>query len=150
MNKIIKAGTLGTWNTPSPWNYSAKLGARVRVTEDCDTSKGEMIQIEWIDELATGDKGRQNAGGYFHEDFEFDVEPVYDVNKTVEIIAPQSKLIEIMDIGKMLSVLPYGGEDPLYTRPFIQDCCYCAYGWTVAETNGIINAAVKMSLFKLI
>ena len=76
--------------------------------------------------------------------------PVYDVNKTVEIIAPQSLLIEIMDISKMLSVLPYGGEDPLYTRPFIQDACYCAYGWTVAEVNDIINAAVKMNLFKLV
>lgn len=152
MNKIIKAGTLGTWNTVFPANYSADLGARVIVTEDCDTSISEMIQIKWIDELATGPRGRQNDGGYFYEDFEFDAEqePVFDVNKTVEIVAPQSQLIEIMDIGKMLSVLPYGIEDPLYTRPFIQDCCYCAYGWTVAETNDIINAAVKMSLFKLV
>ena len=149
---IIKAGTLGTWNSPAPWNYSAQPGARVVVTEDCDTSKDGIILIEWIDELATGDKGRQNDGGYFLEDFEFDAAPVatFDVNKTVEIIAPQSQLIEIMDIGKMLSVLPYGGEDPLYTRPFIQDACYCAYGWTVAEVNDIINAAVKMNLFKLI
>ena len=152
MNKIIKAGTLGTWNTVFPANYTADLGARVIVTEDCDPSISEMVQVKWIDELATGPKGRQNDGGYFREDFEFDAEqePVFDVNKTVEIIAPQSQLIEIMDIGKMLSVLPYGGEDPLYTRPFIQDACYCAYGWNVAEVNDIINAAVKLGLFKLI
>jgi hypothetical protein len=68
---IIKTGTIGEWNTSAPWNYSAQPGARVIVTEDCDTSKGEMIQIEWIDELANGDHGRQSNGGYFHTDFIF-------------------------------------------------------------------------------
>ena len=98
----------------------------------------------------------ENGDAYWHPAVEAvkhlvtESAPVYDVNKTIEIIAPQSRLIEIMDIGKMLSVLPYGGEDPLYTRPFIQDACYCAYGWTVAEANDIINAAVKMNLFKLV
>ena len=152
MKKLIKAGTLGTWNTVFPANYSADLGARVIVTEDCDTSISEMVAVKWIDELATGPRGRQNDGGYFHEDFEFDAEqdPVFDVNKTVEIIAPLSQLQDIMDIGKMLSVLPVGIDGPLYTRPFIQDSCYCAYGWTVAETNDIINVAVKMNLFKLV
>ena len=150
MNKIIKAGTLGTWNTVFPANYSADLGARVIVTEDCDTSISEMIQIKWIDELATGENGRQNDGGYFHEDIVFDAEPAYDVNKTVEIVAPQSQLQDMIEIGKMLSVLPVGIENPLYTRPFIQDACYCAYGWNVVETNHAINAAVMMNLFKLI
>ena len=152
---LIKAGTIGTWNTLNPAYYSAKLGARVIVTADCDTAETSLVQVKWIDELATGarrtgDIGRQNDGGYYHEDFEFDVEPLYDVNKTVEIVAPQSQLQDIIEIGKMLSVLPFGGEDPLYTRPFIQDACYCAYGWNVVDTNHVINAAVKMNLFKLI
>ena len=151
----IKAGTIGTWNTLNPNNYLAKPGAKVIVTADCDTAESSLVQVKWIDELATGarrtgDVGRQNDGGYYHEDFEFDAEPLYDVNKTVEIIAPQSQLQDIIEIGKMLSVLPVGIEDPLYTRPFIQDACYCAYGWNVVETNNVINAAVKMNLFKLI
>ena len=147
---LIKAGTIGTWNTLFPANYSAKPGAKVIVTADCDTAETSLVQVKWIDELASGDKGRQNDGGYYHEDIEFDAEPLYDVNKTVEIVAPQSQLQDIIEIGKMLSVLPVGIEDPLYTRPFIQDACYCAYGWNVVETNNVINAAVKMNLFKLI
>ena len=146
----IKAGTIGVWNTLNPNNYLAKPGAKVIVTADCDTAETSLVQVKWIDELATGDKGRQNDGGYYHEDFEFDAEPIYNVNKTVEIVAPQSQLQDIIEIGKMLSVLPVGIEDPLYTRPFIQDACYCAYGWNVVETNNVINAAVKMNLFKLI
>ena len=151
----IKAGTIGVWNTLTPNNYLAKPGAKVIVTADCDTAETSLVQVKWIDELATGarrtgDIGRQNDGGYYHEDFEFYAEPLYNVNKTVEIVAPQSQLQDIIEIGKMLSVLPFGGEDPLYTRPFIQDACYCAYGWNVVETNNVINAAVKMNLFKLI
>ena len=154
----IKAGTIGVWNTLNPNNYLAKPGAKVIVTADCDTAETSLVQVKWIDELATGarrtgDIGRQNDGGYYHEDFEFfefHELPIYNVNKTVEIVAPQSQLQDIIEIGKMLSVLPFGGEDPLYTRPFIHDACYCAYGWNVVETNNVIDAAVKMNLFKLI
>ena len=148
---LIKAGTIGVWNTLMPANYVAKPGARVIVTADCDTAETSMVSVKWIDELATGDKGRrQNDGGYYHEDIEFDADTPYDVNKTVEIVAPQSQLQDIIEIGKMLSVLPVGIENPLYTRPFIQDSCNCAYGWNVVETNHVINAAVMMNLFKLI
>ena len=151
----IKAGTIGVWNTLNPNNYLAKPGAKVIVTADCDTAETSLVQVKWIDELATGarrtgDIGRQNDGGYYYEDFEFDAEPIYNVNKTVEIVAPQSQLQDIIEIGKMLSVLPVGIEEPLYTRPFIQDACYCAYGWNVVDTNHVINAAVKLGLFKLI
>ena len=149
---IIKAGTLGTWNTSAPWNYSAQPGARVIVTEDCDTSKGEMIQIEWIDELATGDMGRQNAGGYFHEDFEFDVEqePVFDVNKTVELAVATSELGDYIIIGQLLLTIPISLEGNSFTRPFLQDGCYCAYGWTVSESNEAIDLCVAKGLFKLV
>ncbi len=147
---LIKAGTIGVWNTLNTANYSAKLGAKVIVTADCDTAETSLVQVKWLDELATGENGRQNDGGYYHEDIVFDAEPAYDVNKTVEIVAPQSQLLDIIEIGKMLSVLPVGIQNPLYTRPFIQDACYCAYGWNVVETNHVINAAVMMNLFKLI
>ena len=147
---LIKAGTIGVWNTLNPSSYSARPGAKVIVTADCDTAETSLVQVKWLDELATGENGRQNDGGYYHEDIEFYTEPAYDVNKTVEIVAPQSQLLDIIEIGKMLSVLPVGIEGPLYTRPFIQDACYCAYGWNVVETNHVINAAVMMNLFKLI
>jgi hypothetical protein len=147
---LIKAGTIGVWNTLNTANYSAKLGAKVIVTADCDTAETSLVQVKWLDELATGENGRQNDGGYYHEDIVFDAEPAYDVNKTVEIVAPQSQLRDIIEIGKMLSVLPFGIQNPLYTRPFIQDACYCAYGWNVVVTNHVINAAVMMNLFKLI
>ena len=75
---------------------------------------------------------------------------MYNVNKTVQVVVATSQLFEIIEIGKMLSVLPLMEGEPLYTRPFIQDACYCAYGWNVVETNNVINAAVKMNLFKLI
>ena len=147
---LIKAGTIGVWNTLNPSSYSAKPGAKVIVTADFDTAGTSLVQVKWLDELATGENGRQNDGGYYYEDFEFYTEPAYDVNKTVEIVAPQSQLLDIIEIGKMLSVLPVGIQNPLYTRPFIQDACYCAYGWNVVETNHVINAAVMMNLFKLI
>ena len=147
---IIKAGTIGVWNTLNPSSYSARPGAKVIVTADCDTAEPSLVQVKWLDELATGECGRQNDGGYSHEDFEFDADSAYDVNKAVEIVAPHSQLQDIIEIGKMLSVLPVGIEGPLYTRPFIQDACYCAYGWNVVETNHVINAAVMMNLFKLI
>ena len=147
---LIKAGTIGVWNTLNPSSYSAKPGAKVIVTADCDTAETSLVRVKWLDELATGENGRQNDGGYYHKDFEFYTEPAYDVNKTVEIVAPQSQLLDIIEIGKMLSVLPVGIQNPLYTRPFIQDACYCAYGWNVVETNHVIDAAVMMNLFKLI
>jgi hypothetical protein len=152
MDKIIKAGTLGTWNTVFPANYSAQPGARVIVTEDCDTSKGEMIQIEWIDELATSDKGRQNDGGYFHEDFEFDAEqePVRDVNKTVEVIVESSELADYIIIGQFLQVFPLSIYGNSFTRPFLQDSCYCKYGWDVEESNEAIDLCVAKGLFKLV
>jgi len=147
---IIKAGTIGVWKTLNAANYTAKPGARVIVTADCETAEMSLVHVKWIDELATGPRGRQHDGGYYHEDFEFDAEPLYDVNKTVDIVAPLFQLQDIIEIGKMLSVLPISTENPLYTRPFIQDACSCAYGWNVVETNNVINAAVRMNLFKLI
>ena len=150
---IIKAGTLGTWNTPAPRNYSAQLGARVIVTEDCDTSIDEMVEVKWIDELATGPKGRQNNGGYFHEDFEFEMAkpvPVFDVNKTVELAVATSELGDYIIIGQLLLTIPLSLEGNSFTRPFLQDGCYCAYGWTVSESNEAIDLCVAKGLFKLV
>ena len=101
---LIKAGTIGVWNTLNPSSYSAKPGAKVIVTADFDTAGTSLVQVKWLDELATGENGRQNDGGYYHEDIEFYTEPAYDVNKTVEIVAPQSQLLDIIEIGKMLSM----------------------------------------------
>jgi len=146
---IIKAGTAGTWNTNMPANYSAKPGARVIVTEDCDTN-ASMIDIKWIDELATGEMGRQNDGGYFHEDFIWDLAPVYDVNKTIELVVPETALGDYIIIGQLLQTLPVSLEGNLFTRPFLQDGCYCAYGWDVEESNEAIDLCVEKGLFKLV
>jgi hypothetical protein len=75
---------------------------------------------------------------------------MYNVNKTVQVAVATSQLCEIIEIGKMLSVLPLMDGDPLYTRPFIQDACYCAYGWSTGECNWFIDAAVRLGLFKLV
>ena len=75
---------------------------------------------------------------------------MYNVNKTVQVAVATSQLCEFIEIGKMLSVLPLMDGDPLYTRPYIQDACYCAYGWSTGECNWFIDAAVRLGLFKLV
>jgi hypothetical protein len=151
---IIKAGTIGTWNTQTPANYSAKPGARVIVLDDFDDVQEYacLINVKWIDELAAGETGRQGDGGYFVEDFIWEEEPevVYDVNKTVEVAVATSELGDYIIIGQLLQTLPISRHGNLFTRPFLQDGCYCAYGWTVSESNEAIDLCVEKGLFKLI
>lgn len=155
---IIKAGTIGTWNAVMLKNYSAKPGARVIVTADVDTAESSLVQVKWIDELATGEAGRQNDGGYFHEDFIWEDAPRYDVNKTVEVAVATSELGDYIIIGQLLQVLPLFDDHQTFddnysnwfTRPFLQDSCYCKYGWTVSESNKAIDLCVEKGLFKLV
>jgi hypothetical protein len=153
---IIKAGTIGTWNAVMLKNYSAKLGAKVIVTEDCDTSSrldsSSLVQVKWIDELANGECGRQNDGGYFHEDFIWEEAPVYDVNKTVEVAVATSQLGDYIIIGQLLQVLPLFDDNysNSFTRAYLQDASYCKYGWSVSESNEAIDLCVEKGLFKLI
>ena len=153
---IIKAGTIGTWNAVMLKNYSAKPGARVIVTEDVDTSSGQdsssLVQVKWIDELATGIYGRQNDGGYFHEDFIWELEPevVHDVNKTVEVVAALSTLSDYIVIGQLLQTIALPVTNNWFTRPFLQDSCYCAYGWDTSESYAAIDLCVEKGLFKLV
>ena len=148
---IIKAGTPGVWNTKNPQYYSAAPGAKVIVIEDYDTAAdSSLVQVEWIDELATGENGRQNKGGYFFEDFIFDPAPERGVNKTIEVIAPAITLGDYIIIGQLLQTLPATFEGNLFTRPFLQDSCYSKYGWDVEETNEAIDLCVDAGLFKLI
>jgi hypothetical protein len=151
---IIKAGTIGTWNAVMLKNYAAKLGAKVIVTEDVDTSSAHdsssLVQVKWIDELATGECGRQNDGGYFHEDFIWDPQPVHDVNKTVEVVAALSTLSDYIVIGQLLQTIAVPVTNNWFTRPFLQDSCYCAYGWDKSESNAAIDLCVEKGLFKLV
>jgi hypothetical protein len=121
---IIKAGTIGTWNAAMLKNYSAKRGAKVTITEDFDTRSYEsLVQVKWIDELANGEFGRQNDGGYFYEDFIWEDAPVYDVNKTVEVAVATSELSDYIMIGQLLQTLPFIVDDfsNWFTRAFLQD-----------------------------
>jgi len=150
---IIKAGTQGVWNTKNPQYYSAAPGAKVIVIEDYDTAAdSSLVQVEWIDELATGENGRQNEGGYFFEDFIFDPAPVRDVNKTVEVAVATSVLGDYIIMGQLLESIPLYVDDysNSFTRPFLQDTRFCKYGWTVSETNEAIDLCVAKGLFKLI
>ena len=147
---IIKAGTIGVWNTNLPANYSAKPGAKVRVTEDCDTFESAMINVEWIDELAKNELFRQMDGGYFHEDFIWEPEVDHDVNKTVEVAVSSSELGDYIIIGQLLQVLPLLDSNNSFTRPFLQDSCYCKYGWDEEESNEAIDLCVAKGLFKLV
>jgi hypothetical protein len=147
---IIKAGTIGTWNAVRFKNYSAKLGAKVIVTEDFDAEG--LVQVKWIDELANGEFGRQNDGGYFYDDFIWEDAPVYDVNKTVEVAVATSELSDYIMIGQLLQTLPLFGDDASnwFTRSYLQDACYCKFGWTVSESNKAIDLCVEKGLFKLV
>ena len=149
---IIKAGTIGTWNAVMLKNYAAKLGAKVIVTEDVDTAETSLVQVKWIDELATSEGFRQNDGGYFHEDFIREDAPVYDVNKTVEVAVATSKLSDYIMIGQLLGVLPLFDDNASnsFTRAYLQDASYCKYGWTVSESNKAIDLCVEKRLFKLV
>jgi hypothetical protein len=149
---IIKAGTIGTWNAVMLKNYAAKLGAKVIVTEDVDTVETSLVQVKWIDELATSEGFRQNDGGYFHEDFIWEDAPVYDVNKTVEVAVATSELSDYIMIGQLLEVLPLFDDNASnsFTRAYLQDACYCKYGWTVSESNKAIDLCVEKKLFKLV
>ena len=147
---IIKAGTTGTWNAVMLKNYSAKPGARVIVTADVDTAETSLVQVKWIDELATRECGRQNDGGYFHEDFIWDPQPVHDVIKTVEVVAALSTLSDYIVIGQLLQTIALPVTNNWFTRPFLQDSCYCAYGWSTSESNEAIDLCVEKGLFKLV
>lgn len=149
---IIKAGTIGTWNAVMLKNYAAKLGAKVIVTEDVDTAETSLVQVKWIDELATSEGFRQNDGGYFHEDFIWEDAPVYDVNKTVEVAVATSELSDYIMIGQLLQTLPLFDDDASnsFTRAYLQDACYCKFGWTVSESNKAIDLCVEKRLFKLV
>jgi hypothetical protein len=150
---IIKAGTIGTWNAAMLKNYSAKRGAKVTVTDDFDTrSYNGLVQVKWIDELANGEFGRQNDGGYFYEDFIWEDAPVYDVNKTVEVAVATSELSDYIMIGQLLEVLPLFDDNASnsFTRAYLQDASYCKYGWTVSESNKAIDLCVEKGLFKLV
>ena len=149
---IIKAGTIGTWNAVMLKNYSAKSGAKVIVTADVDTAETSLVQVKWIDELATGDAGRQNDGGYFHEDFIWEDAPVYDVNKTVEVAVATSELSDYIIMGQLLQTLPLFDDDAnnWFTRAYLQDACYCKFGWTVSESDKAIDLCVEKGLFKLV
>lgn len=150
---IIKAGTPGVWNTKSPQCYSAAPGAKVIVIEDYDTAAdSSLVQVEWIDELATGENGRQNKGGYFFEDFIFDPAPERGVNKTVEVIVPATTLGDYIIIGQLLQVLPLFDDNysNLFTRAYLHYASYCKYGWDVEETDEAIDLCVDAGLFKLV
>ena len=152
---MIEKGTFGVFKCAQCASYAANPGSRVVLTEDFDPDNDDFVYVEWLEDTT------QNDGGYFFTDFEFEVGvklteneyqaiKIHDVNKTVQVAAATSQLCEIIEIGKMLSILPLMDGDPLYTRPYIQDACYCAYGWSTSECNQTIDAAVRLGLFKLI
>ena len=76
--------------------------------------------------------------------------PVFDVNKTVELAVATSELGDYIIIGQLLLTIPLSLEGNSFTRPFLQDGCYCAYGWTVSESNEAIDLCVAKGLFKLV
>ena len=80
----------------------------------------------------------------------FDPAPERGVNKTIEVIAPATTLGDYIIIGQLLQTLPATFEGNLFTRPFLQDSCYCKYGWTVSESNKAIDLCVEKGLFKLV
>ena len=61
-----------------------------------------------------------------------------------------SELGDYIIIGQLLQTLPISLEGNSFTRPFLQDGCYCAYGWTVSESNEAIDLCVAKGLFKLV
>ena len=113
------------------------------------------MYVEWLEDT------NQNDGGYFFTDFEFEVGvklteneyqaiKIHDVNKTVELAVATSELGDYIIIGQLLLTIPISLEGNSFTRPFLQDGCYCAYGWTVSESNEAIDLCVAKGLFKLV
>ena len=72
-----------------------------------------------------------------------------NVNKTVELAVSGSEVAAMIDAGSLLSVMDYS-EDLLYTRPYLQDLGFCSFGWTVGESNIVIDYMVDKGIFKLI
>jgi hypothetical protein len=77
-------------------------------------------------------------------------EPVHDVNKTVEVVAALSTLSDYIVIGQLLQTIALPVTNNWFTRPFLQDSCYCAYGWDTSESNAAIDLCVEKGLFKLV
>jgi hypothetical protein len=152
---MIEKGTFGVFKCAHCATYAAKPGSRVILTEDFDPDNDDFVYVEWLEDTT------QNDGGYFFTDFEFEVgvkliENEYQaikirgVNKTVEVIAPATTLGDYIIIGQLLQTLPATFEGNLFTRPFLQDSCYCKYGWDVEETNEAIDLCVDAGLIKLV
>ena len=152
---MIEKGTFGVFKCTHCASYAAKPGSRVVLTEDFDPANDDFVYVEWLEDTT------QNDGGYFFTDFEFEVGvklteneyqaiKIHDVNKTVELAVATSELGDYIIIGQLLQTLPISLEGNSFTRPFLQDGCYCAYGWTVSESNEAIDLCVAKGLFKLV
>ena len=152
---MIEKGTFGVFKRANCALYAAQPGSRVILTKDFDPDNDDFVYVEWLEDTA------QNDGGYFFTDFEFEVGvklteneyqaiKIHDVNKTVELAVATSELGDYIIIGQLLLTIPLSLEGNLFTRPFLQDGCYCAYGWTVSESNEAIDLCVAKGLFKLV
>ena len=152
---MIEKGTFGVFKCTHCASYAAKPGSRVVLTEDFDPDNDDFVYVEWLEDTT------QNDGGYFFTDFEFEVGvklteneyqaiKIHDVNKTVELAVATSELGDYIIIGQLLLTIPISLEGNSFTRPFLQDGCYCAYGWTVSESNEAIDLCVAKGLFKLV
>ena len=152
---MIEKGTFGVFKCTHCASYAAKPGSRVVLTEDFDPANDDFVYVEWLEDTT------QNDGGYFFTDFEFEVGvklteneyqaiKIHDVNKTVELAVATSELGDYIIIGQLLLTIPISLEGNSFTRPFLQDGCYCAYGWTVSESNEAIDLCVAKGLFKLV
>ena len=152
---MIEKGTFGVFKCTHCASYAAKPGSRVILTEDFDPDNDDFVYVEWLEDTT------QNDGGYFFTDFEFEVGvklteneyqaiKIHDVNKTVELAVATSELGDYIIIGQLLLTIPISLEGNSFTRPFLQDGCYCAYGWTVSESNEAIDLCVAKGLFKLV
>ena len=152
---MIEKGTFGVFKCTHCASYAAKPGSRVVLTEDFDPDNDDFVYVEWLEDTT------QNDGGYFFTDFEFEVGvklteneyqaiKIHDVNKTVELAVATSELGDYIIIGQLLLTIPLSLEGNSFTRPFLQDGCYCAYGWTVSESNEAIDLCVAKGLFKLV
>ena len=152
---MIEKGTFGVFKCAQCASYAANPGSRVVLTEDFDPDNDDFVYVEWLEDTT------QNDGGYFFTDFEFEVGvklteneyqaiKIHDVNKTVELAVATSELGDYIIIGQLLLTIPLSLEGNSFTRPFLQDGCYCAYGWTVSESNEAIDLCVAKGLFKLV
>ena len=152
---MIEKGTFGVFKRTNCALYAAKTGSRVVLTKDFDPDNDDFVYVEWLEDTT------QNDGGYFFTDFEFEVGvklteneyqaiKIHDVNKTVELAVATSELGDYIIIGQLLLTIPISLEGNSFTRPFLQDGCYCAYGWTVSESNEAIDLCVAKGLFKLV